>query len=228
MQHPSLRPRNSANAHPRPLVRFNDVVDLTTGEAVLAVAETNRSFEDGTGFGPAARLFAEDPQPHLWFADLLEDIAAAALLLERRERPLIAAAPPAALSAATFSEACDTAMARTKLCPQEIAIEAADAALASGRVDPCVWIAALRKRGFRVAIDARRTWSTALARVSWLMVDSIRVDARTVWSDGALQDYCGAASEAGVSIIADRPKWREADALASLGIRYGCRPAADS
>jgi len=36
------------------------------------------------------------------------------------------------------------------------------------------------------------------------------------------------AVDAGVSIIADKPKWRDGDYLANMGIEYGVQPRTDA
>ena len=60
------------------------------------------------------------------------------------------------------------------------------------------------------------------------MVDSLRISGDHIELDQALDDMVANATEAGVSIVVDKPKWRDGDYLAKMGIEYGVQPRLDA
>lgn len=209
--------------------RLLPIMHLETGEAVLLFAETEKRFEERAVFGPAA-LAAEGSEvasPAQWMADHLEAVAHDAHN-RTTERPVIVEMPLVALIHPDTAMACDAAIARTRLCPQEICLELQDAALAlpaarsaQGRIE------ALRRCGFRVSLNSTRSWQCALDHNLRILLDSIRVDARKIESEDALQDRIEAASCAGMLVIAENAHWRDSYYLNELGVEYGFRMRAD-
>ncbi len=123
--------------------------------------------------------------------------------------------------------ACDVAIARTKLCPQEICLEIEDAALALPSKTSQGGIEALRTKGFRVSLNATRSWQAALSTPLRLLLDNIRIDARNLEFEAELQDRVEAAVCCGMSVIAQHANWRDGDYLSNMGIEYALRPRAD-
>ena len=134
--------------------RLSPVVHLLTGDVVNLVAETCRSFEDRASFGGNG-LFINRISPALWMAHQIE--AVAELVNEPRfanARPIIIEAPITALMHPDTPMACEAAAARSRLCPQEICVEVEDATLSQSKSDIVRSIEALRRRGFRVGVNA--------------------------------------------------------------------------
>ena len=88
-------------------------------------------------------------------------------------------------------------------------------------------VAHLRRHGFRVSVDMRKSWATPLAEGMRLLIDTLRVDARKLDCED-LADTCEAAASAGILVIAENANWRDADELAGLGISAGIRLRADA
>ena len=228
MQHPSF---SSPSQQPAPRIRFTPIVHLQTGETVTLIAETDKRFEERAVFGRAAsgaeRDDAASHTPAAWLASLVERVALQAQATTS-ERPIIVSTPLAALVHPDTATACDAAIRRTHMCPQEICLEISDAALALACKDTQDGIEALRRCGFRVSIDSTRSWQTALSTPLRLLLDNIRIDARHLDYETALEDRVEAASAAGMAVIAEHAPWRDGDYLASMGIDYALRPRADA
>jgi EAL domain-containing protein (putative c-di-GMP-specific phosphodiesterase class I) len=208
--------------------RFVPVMHLTSGESVTLFAESEKRFEERAVFGRAARAAerSEPASPSQWLAGQVERIANDAH--NRTDvRPVIIPAPLATLLDDDTALACDAAIRRTRLCPQEICIEIKDAALALPSKDAQTGIEALRRVGFRVSLDATRSWQAPLSTALRLLLDSIRIDASLLELEPELEKRVEAASACGMSVIAEKANWRDGDYLASMGIEYGMRPRAD-
>ena len=210
--------------------RLLPVMHLETGEAVLLFAETEKRFEERAVFGPAA-LTAESSEaatPAQWMAAQVEAIANDAHN-RTTERPVIVELPLVALIDPDTAVACDAAIARTRLCPQEICLEVQDAALALPAARNAKdGIEALRRCGFRVSINATRSWQAPMDHSLRLLLDSLRVDARKIEDNVELQDRIEAAACAGMLVIAENANWRDSYYLNELGVEYGFRMRADA
>ncbi len=145
------------------------------------------------------------------------------------ERPVIVPIPLAALIHADTAVACDAAVARTRLCPQEICLEVEDAALALPSAQTAIeGIEALRRCGFRVSMNSTRSWQAPLSYSLRVLLDSLRVDARKIEDDEDLQDRIDAAACSGMLVVAENAYWRDTDFLNDVGVEYGFRMKADA
>lgn len=213
-----------------PRNRLLPVMHLETGDAVLLFAETEKRFEERAVFGPATQA-AEGSRvatPAQWMAEQVEAVAHDAHN-RTTERPVIVELPLVALIHPDTAIACDAAIARTRLCPQEICLEVQDAALALPAARGAqAGIEALRKCGFRVSLNSTRSWQCPLDHNLRILLDSLRVDARKTEDDEALQDRIDAAACSGMLVIAENANWRDTYFLNELGVEYGFRMRADA
>ena len=211
---------------PAPAVRFEPVLDLSTGDALGMAAELPFCFEDGVSFGPA-RTSRSESNSAKWMADRLGEVASIAHDFRHDHRPIIVPAPVAALANPDTALACDARVRRTVLCQQEFCLEFTDAAFAGDAADCTGRVAHLRRHGFRVSVDMRKSWQTPLAEGMRLLIDTLRVDARHL-DDEDLMETCEAAAAAGIIVIAENANWRDANELGRLGISAGTRLRADA
>ena len=210
--------------------RLLPVMHLETGDAVLLFAETEKRFEERAVFGRTALAAecSEAVSPAQWMAEHVEAVAHDAHN-RTTERPVIVELPLVALVHPDTAMACDAAIARTRLCPQEICLEIQDAALSLPAARSAQsHIEALRKCGFRVSLNATRSWQCPLDHQMRLLLDSIRVDARKIDANQDLQDRIEAAADAGMLVIAENANWRDTYYLNELGVEYGFRMKADA
>ena len=210
--------------------RLLPVMHLETGDAVLLFAEAEKRFEERAVFGRVA-LAAERSEIHSpseWMAERVEEVAHDAHY-RTTERPVIVPIPLAALIHADTAVACDAAVARTRLCPQEICLEVEDAALALPSAQTAIeGIEALRRCGFRVSMNSTRSWQAPLSYSLRVLLDSLRVDARKIEDDEGLQDRIDAAACSGMLVVAENAYWRDTDFLNDVGVEYGFRMKADA
>lgn len=210
--------------------RLLPVMHLETGEAVLLFAESEKRFEERAAFGRTAPTAesSDAVSPAHWMAGQVEAIANDAHN-RTTERPVIVELPLVALIHEDTPVACDAAIARTRLCPQEICFEIQDAALALPAARNAQdGIEALRRCGFRVSLNATRSWQCPLDHSLRILLDSLRVDARKIEGDEDLQDRIEAAASAGMLVIAEHANWRDSYYLSELGVEYGFRMRADA
>lgn len=213
---------------PQQHLRFAPIMHLESGAAIAALAEAPTDFAEKPSFGPAALGAPQQDSPAKWLADRIETIAAGAKLLEMNNRPIILPAPIAAFSHSRTANACEAAVIRSRLCPQEICLEFSDAAFAASPSDAAHRVRNLRRLGFRVSIDARKAWNAKLNSGLRLSLDTYRVDARHLLTDADLQYQCEAAAASGITVIAERARWRNADWLVDFGIEHAIRPQTDA
>ncbi|MEO0981169.1 MAG: hypothetical protein AAFX03_00790 [Pseudomonadota bacterium] len=228
MQHLKSIERLERGPAPRPRVRFSTALLLETGEAAWAYAMIERAFEDRCAFGPAAAERAGAECPSAWLSRLVRDVASEASTEDLIGRLIVVPTPDAALSDLAAPALCDKIVAGTRLGQQEFCFEVRLSAIAAAPEQAADWIKTARSRGFRVAIDARRAAPCRVAPSTWLMIDSLRVDADTLFTEAAVVEFIEQAVQTGVSVLADRPRWRDGGALALLGVDYGLNPQADA
>lgn len=222
-QNALAKPYKNQCAH----VRTSPIYSLLSGEPYGVVSEHIMAFEERVSFGPA-RPSREKSDPAEWLAAQIEKTATHVSQHDVIERPIIISAPQTALAHTNTAIAVDAVMRRTNLCHQEICLEFCDTAFAGDPTDVIQKVAKLKRRGFRVGVDMRKSWSSALSQGLALLLDTIRVDALEVYRNRDLEEMIFAAKHAGVFVIAENAKWRDGDYLESLGILGAVRPIADS
>lgn len=208
-----------------PAIRFEPVLDLSSGEALGMAAELPFCFEEGPVFGPA-RARMPEANPAKWLAERVGEIASYAHEFRHDHRPIIVPAPISSLANPDTALACDARVRRTTLCQQEFCLEFADTAFAGDPADCTSRVAHLRRHGFRVSVDMRKSWATPIAEGMRLLIDTLRVDARHL-DDDRLVEACEVAASAGILVIAENASWRDAAYLSRIGIAAAVKPRAD-
>lgn len=228
MQHVRTRVQPSGSILPglQP-IRFEPVVNLVRGDIVNLIASTPKRYEEFVFFGPSATL-GEVQSPAAWLADTIESVARAGRDEPAHSRPILIEAPIAAMMHPDTPMACEAAAARSRILPQEICIEVTDASLSQSKEDITRSIEALRRKGFRVGINATRSWCTPLDTGLRLMLDCVRIDTRELWRCADLMNRVEAAASCGMAVIAENARYRDGDDLAELGVDLGVRPVADA
>jgi hypothetical protein len=209
-----------------PRLRFKPVVRLADGASHGLQVETDIAFEDT--FRPRHLTDAALPSPAAWLGDLIERAARLAQDTDFRQRPIAISAPLAALADPDTPMACEAGALRAGMLPQEFRIDFCDASvsgledLAMDRVD------AVRKRGFRVGLDARKSWRTPMNARARMTFEAVRLDPFALDAQDIPMSRLEVASADGVALIADNVHWRDADKLAESGINFGLSPKMDS
>jgi len=227
MHHLFTTPQTSSAKDVTARIRIKPSMHLCSGDAVGAFAEHARTFDERPNFTHAAHT-ANQACPAEWIARSISDLAVICDTLGYNDRPIVLPIPACALSQPGLIEACNHAVAQTRFANQEISFEITDAvATTTGAVLQNI-ITNFRRNGFRVSIDARKSWSARLPATCWLMIDTLRICPHHIDTEADLEDMIDIARTAGVAIVAQKPRWRDGDYLASLGIDYGLNPYADA
>ena len=208
-------------------VRFDPVMHLTDGDVLGMAAEEAQEFEERVRFGPVTG-FKSESNAAAWLAERVLRIACAAYDEGVTGRPILVSAPMAALADPNTALACDAAIRRTTMCQQEFCLVFPDAAFAADPADCTARIARLRRCGFRVGIDMRKSWQTGLSQSLRLMIDTVRIDAGAVHTSDELHEAAIAASASGILVVADRAAWRDGATLAESGVSGAVRPRGDA
>jgi hypothetical protein len=209
-----------------PRLRFKPIVRMCDGASFGLQVETDIAFEDT--FRPRHLTDATLPSPAAWLGDLIERAAKLAQDADYRQRPISISAPMGALADPDTPMACEAGALRSKLLPQEFRIDFCDASvcgmedLALDRLD------AMRKRGFRVGLDARRSWRTPMNARARMTFEAVRLDPHACEALEIPISRLEVASADGVALIADNVHWRDAEKLAESGINFALSPRMDS
>lgn len=210
----------------QPRLRFRPVVRLADGEAFGVHAETDINFEDT--FRARHLSDALHPSAAAWLGDLIERAGRLAKETGADNRPLSIPAPMAALSDPDAPMAAEAGAIRAGLLPQEIRIDFCDASvsaledLALDRVD------AFRRKGFRVGLDARKSWRTPMGARARMTFEAVRIDPSRCEVLEIPMTRLEVASADGVALIAENVRWRDAERLSDLGVSFALAPRADS
>ncbi|MBA3067462.1 MAG: EAL domain-containing protein [Hyphomonas sp.] len=208
-------------------VRFQPVMHLIAGDSLGLLADEPVEFEERVSFGPASN--DNDPlSAGKWLAARLERVASAASADSLSHRPILVAAPMAALADPDTALLCDNAVRRTILCQQEFCLMFSDAAFAGDPADSTARIARLRRVGFRVGIDMRRSWQTPLSESLRILIDTIRIEADALEMSAELCDVTLAARASGILVVADHASWRDGEFLEDFGVAGGVAPQSDA
>lgn len=209
----------------QPRLRFRPVVRLADGAAFGMHTEADIAFEDT--FQPRHLTDANHPSAAAWLGDLIERAARLARETGADLRPLSVSAPMAALADKDTPMAAEAGAARAGVLPQEIRIDFCDASvsaledLALDRVD------AFRRRGFRVGLDARKSWTTPMGARARMTFEAVRLDPSRCQAMEIPMTRLEVASADGIALIAENVRWRDADKLAELGVHFATAPKAD-
>lgn len=207
-------------------LRFRPVVRLADGTPFGMHAEADIAFEDT--FSPRHLTDAELPTAAAWLGDVIERACRLAQDTNAPLRPLSILAPMAALADKDSPMAAEAAVARAGALAQEVRIDFCDASvcsledLALDRVD------AFRRRGFRVGLDARKSWRTPMGARARLTFEAVRLDPSRCDALEIPMTRIEVASADGIALIAENVRWRDAEKLADMGIHFAMSPKADS
>ncbi|MEO0466363.1 MAG: EAL domain-containing protein [Pseudomonadota bacterium] len=207
--------------------RFLPVMDLLSCDLVGQVYENDQPFDASVSFGPVTSAF-NSPCPAEWLGLHVEDALVLASGSGRKDGPIHIAAPVPALSHPDSADACEAAVRRARACPQEICLDFDDTAFVDSGADATTHVSALRRRGFRVGIDARRSWQSATTPTLRMLIDTVRITARQLDTEQDLVERVLSVAEEGVAIMADGARWRDSHDLCELGVSFATAPRADA
>jgi hypothetical protein len=188
-------------------------------------AETDINFEDT--LRPRHFSDAAHPSAAGWLGDLIERAGRLAQDTGAIHRPLSISAPMAALADKDAPMAAEAGAARAGILAQEIRIDFCDASVASLEDLALDRVDAFRRKGFRVGLDARKSWSTPMGARARMTFEAVRLDPSRCEALEVPMTRLEVASADGIALIAENVRWRDTDRLAELGISFAMSPRAD-
>ncbi len=209
------------------LLRFLPVVRLDDGASFGFQAETDIEFEDTA---PDFGCDYSEPRDNAgeWLGNLIERTARLARDSGNEARPVSIRAPLAALTDRDAPMAAEAGAHRGSLLPQEIRLDFADASLAGLEDLAMDRVEAFRARGFRIGLDARKSWHTPMSARARMTFEAIVVNPQALQTMDIPVSRIEIAAAEGVALIAEGVRWRDADELAAVGIHFAVAPRADS
>jgi hypothetical protein len=210
----------------QPRLRFHPVVRLADGAAFGMHTEADIAFEDT--FQPRHLSDAALPSAAAWLGDLIERAARLAKDTGADLRPLSVTAPMAALADKDAPMAAEAGVARAGLLPQEIRIDFCDASVSSLEDLALDRVDAFRRRGFRVGLDARKSWRTPMGARARMTFEAVRIEPSRCEALEIPMTRLEVACADGIALIAENVRWRDTEKLADLGVHFAMAPKADS
>ena len=217
---------NSPKAERSPRIRFSSIVDLETGKEEGAAAQTDIAYEEYAFFGFARG--EEFSCPAAWLGKVIERAGRMAMMKSLGGRPLSIIAPAAALAHPDAPMAAEAGAARAQICPQEVRLEFADFAIVEEDYSSVEHLYDFHRRGFRLGLDARSSWKTAMDEDLRYLIEAVRVDAHTALESASLLAKLERSPVFDVMVFAENLHWRDARKLTDLGVTHGISPKSDS
>lgn len=209
----------------QPRLRFRPVVRLSDGSAFGMHAEADIAFEDT--FRTRHLTDVDLPSAAGWLGDLIERACRLAQDTQTMPRPMSILAPMAALADKDAPMAAEAAVARVGALAQEIRLDFCDASVCALEDLALDSLDAFRRRGFRVGLDARTSWRTAMGTRARLTFEAVRLDPSRCVALEIPMTRIEVASADGIALIAENVHWRDAEKLADMGVHFAMSPKAD-
>lgn len=209
-----------------PELAFRPIVRLDDGAAFGVHADTEFAFEDTCSLRHMSD--AEHPSAAQWLGDVINRACRSADDLTRARRPISVTAPLAALSDRDSAMAAEAGARRSGLLPQEVRIDFIDGSVCALDDIALDRLESFMRRGFRIGLDARRSWKTSMGARARALFEAVRIDPSRFEALDIQPARLEVCAGEGVAIIADNVRWRDCDHLATLGVRYAVAPRADA
>jgi hypothetical protein len=144
-------------------------------------------------------------------------------------RPISILLPMAALKDPDLALACEAGASRVRALPQEIRLDVLDGPLWAEGAEGFDVLERLRKRGFRLGLDARQSWRTPMGALARELFEAVRVSSQDLaHAEDGLATKVEASAAAGIKIIAENARWQDAARLLGQGVGYALAPRADA
>ena len=222
---PSLKSRvaPSTESHDR-LVAFTRLSDYAPGGVIH---ETQEVYDARLRFGPVQQTVA-DTCPADWLAARIKAAAQVAEADAIGARPIHVSAPTTALTHRNTADVCKIALNGMKACSQEICLVFEDAALSSTPAEALRAVREFRRAGYRVGINALRSWQSLRVPALMLMVDCVWINTVHLSIEADLADSVTEFGVAGVQSIGFGGKWSAYGEYEDAGLTHLFKARTDS
>lgn len=222
---PSLSDRLSTSVQPTD--RITPFVSLSDYSAGGLIHETALHYDSALRFGPVHKTVAESC-PATWVAQRLSTALGEARDTASIERPIHIGAPTTALSHRNTAKACQATLSEYNGCTQEVCLIFDDAALATSPRDTITALGALRGAGFRLGINAQRSWLSLKSASALLMVDAVWIGAAHLDLEDGLMSGLQELRDAGIQVICFDAAWSRANEYLAAGVTHVFRAKSDA
>ena len=214
---------------PEPLrSRFEVCRSLADGEPAFPLTRVDPLFEEqAVSFGRSVRpMNATGPTD--WLVQAIAKLTSDIQSLNMTLRPVHLPMPVSIFTDGNAAEIAQLAVTEAGFCCQEFIVEIQDASLASGESDVFDRLDAFRRKGFRIALDARKSAATPFSSRIRGVIERLRVNATDLIIDDMLQLRADMVTCIGGDVIVDRAGWRQADELRQLGATHALKLLTDA
>lgn len=208
--------------------RFETCLRLDDGHAAFPLTRIDPLFEEqAVSFGRSARPM-NAASPADWLARAIRRLAEAAQEMELTFRPIHVPMPVAIFTDERGADIAAKEANEAGFCTQEFMLEIQDASLASGEPLAFDRLDTYRQKGFRIALDARRSAATPFSSRIRSAIERLRVNANDLIHDEMLQLRADIVSCIGGEVIVDRANWRQAEELQRCGASHALKLLSDA
>lgn len=224
----SINPEHSGTQATDMRSRFETCLRLDDGHAAFPVTRIDPLFEDQpVSFGRVAQTMTA-ATPGDWLVKAIRRLANAATELEMAARPIHVPMPIAIFTDDRAASLAANAASEKGFCTQEFMLEVQDASLASGESEAFDCLDAFRSKGFRIALDARKSAVTPFSSRIRSAIERLRVNAEELMFDEMLQLRADIVACIGGEVIVDRANWQHAEELQRYGASHALKLIADA
>ncbi len=202
--------------------RFEPCMQLSDGALDFPVTRVDPLFEEISA-GPG-----QIESPTEWLLLCLRKLAQSARQFDVGVRPLHVPMPLSILQDPEAPERAARIAETEDFCTQEFILEFQDATLAATEDGVLDRMEAFRRKGFRIALDARLSSAAPFGARLRSAVERLRVTEFDLLNDETVQMRADIVSCLGGKVIIDRARGTNADLLRSFGATHALKLLADA
>lgn len=199
--------------------RVQPFVSLRDYSAGGLIHETSYCYDSALRFGPVKQTVAADC-PAIWLSSRIRDALTEAHGTGSGSRPIHVSAPTTSLAHRNTISACVGTISECHSCTQEICLIFEDAALAMTPRDTIDALRCLRGQGFRIGVNAQRSWLSLNVPALLLMIDSVWVSVAYLNTEKTLQSHLLQLRHAGVQTVGFDASWSSENDYRTRGLTH--------
>ena len=199
---------------------FTPCRSLERGEISFPLTRVDPLFEEQSvsGFFTSSRPYFSTPSQ--WIEKAIVTLATIADAEKSSDRPIHLPTPLSLLLDENAPFKAEQACMSAGYCTQEFMLEFKDSSLVQAGINAADGLDAFRRLGFRIALDARTSFETALSERLRPAVERLRVNCNDLKYDETIQMRAEIVSLLDGDVIVDRALWRDVDELKSFGATH--------
>lgn len=210
-----------------PSDRVSPFIALGDYSAGGLIHETRHPFDAGLRFGRGRQTDAVTC-PAGWLEARVRNAIEAAELSPIKVLPIQVSAPAPLLYHRETARSCHSMLCGRDALRPEICLVFDDAALATSTANAVEALNSLRTRGFRIGLNARRSWLSLRCQALLPLIETIWVNAAQLEIEDEIAQRTRSALAAGTSCIGFGGTWSQTEEYSRAGITHLFRPRTDA